>query len=340
MKWAIFGIICTGIILAILAAFMVFGPNTAFLKDHRFFYIRTGATYRDVLSGIQQQDIIRNKKSFDYVARLLHYPDHVFAGKFKIEPGMSNFALVRLLRSGRQTPVRLIINKVRTKSGLASLLSNDLEPDSVAFMALLNDEDFLDRLDLDTNTVICGVIPNTYQVFWNTSAKGVLKRLKKERDRFWTSERKAKADSLGLTLNEVYILASIVEEETNKNTEKPLIASVYLNRLRAGMLLGADPTVKFALGDFALRRITSKQTAFQSPYNTYRNKGLPPGPICTPSIRTIDAVLDAAKTSYYYFCAKADFSGYHVFATNFNDHLKNARAYQKALDSLLKQYNE
>lgn len=336
LKWILLGIVCAGFTLAVYIAYSIFGPNTAsFKEDHKFFYVHTGSIYGDVLRDIQQQGIIRHEKSFDYVARLLHYPDHVLAGKYKIDAGMSNFAIVRLLRSGQQTPVRVVINKERTKSGLAALLDRYLEPDSAAFMALLNNETYLDQYKLDTNTAMCAVIPNTYQFFWNTSAKNAFKRLKKERDKFWTPEREAEADSLGLTPNQVYILASIVEEETNKNSEKPLIASVYLNRLRAGMLLAADPTVKFAVGNFALHRITNKQTSFQSPYNTYQNTGLPPGPICTPSIKTIDAVLNAAESHYYYFCAKADFSGYHVFATNFNDHLKNARAYQKALDSLL-----
>jgi UPF0755 protein len=178
------------------------------------------------------------------------------------------------------------------------------------------------------------VIPNTYQFFWNTSAEGVFKRLNREKEKFWTPERRAEADSLGLSVNEVYILASIVEEETNKSRDKPLVASVYLNRLHAHMPLAADPTARFAAGDFSLKRITSRQTTLKSPYNTYLHPGLPPGPICTPSIKTIDAVLHAPSTPYYYFCAKPDFSGYNNYARNYSRHLRNARAYQKALDSL------
>lgn len=310
------------------------GANTAFNKDHKFFYIHSGATYKEVVQTLQQQDIIRHKKSFEWVARMLDYSKHVHSGKYKIEAGMNNLVIIRLLRSGRQTPVKLVLNKVRTRQDLAKFIHNNLEADSATFLALLNNETYLEQYNLDTNTALCAVIPNTYQVFWDTPTKDIFKRFKTERDKFWTKERKAEADSLGLTPNQVYILASIVEEETNKNKEKPLIASVYLNRLHTGMFLGADPTVKFAIGNFALRRVTSKETSSLSPYNTYQHTGLPPGPICTPSISSIDAVLNTVPSDYYYFCAKADFSGYHVFSSNYRTHLRNARAYQRALDSL------
>jgi UPF0755 protein len=333
-KWIAFFILSLCLALAIYYGYRILGPNTTPFSDHKYFYIHSGSTYRDVVRALEQQGIIKHTGSFEWLARKLDYPAHVYAGKYDIRAGMSNLAIIRLLRSGRQTPVRLVINKLRTKADFASLISKKLEPDSATMMALLNDEVYLRQFGLDTNTALCAVIPNTYQFFWNTSAEDAFKRLKKERDRFWNTNRKARADSLGLSRNQIYILSSIVEEETNKNSDKPLIASVYLNRLRSGMPLAADPTARFAMGDFSLRRITGAQTAFESLYNTYRHAGLPPGPICTPSIKTIDAVLRAPKTNYYYFCARPDFSGYNVYASTYNEHLKNARAYQKALDSL------
>src|SRR5699024_1681902 len=186
-------------------------------------------------------------------------------------------------------------------------------PDSSAFIAIFNDSLLLKKSDFNVDDAMCAIIPNTYQFFWNTDAKSTFEKLLKERNKFWTEERRAQADSLGLSPNEVYILASIVEEETNKYEEMPLIASVYLNRLNRGMKLGADPTIKFALKNFKLKRITWDELQVKSPYNTYHHKGLPPGPICTPSIKTIDAVLKAPETTYLYFTAKADFSGAHEF---------------------------
>lgn len=313
-------------------AYILFMPNTRKLQKNTFFYVHTGAVYQQVLNNLRDQNLIRHPQTFDRVAHMLDYPGNVKAGKYKLKSDMSNLALVRLLRSGRQTPVRLIINKERTKPDMARFLSSRLEPDSAAFMMIFNDSSFLQELGFTRATALCAIIPNTYQFFWNTDARATYKRLASERDKFWTKKRRSEADSLHLTLNQVYILASIVEEESNFPKDKKLIASVYLNRLHRGIMLGADPTVKFALNNFQLKRITGKELQFNSPYNTYLYAGLPPGPICTPSIKTIDAVLNAPKTSYLYFCAKPDFSGYHNFATTYSEHLKNARAYHKALN--------
>lgn len=320
--------------MGIFYTYRVFGPNTAPFSDHKYFYIRTGSTYDDVLRGLLKQGIIRNEKSFDWLAKKAGYKGHVRAGRYEIKAGMSNFSIVKLLHSGRQTPVRLVINKLRTKADFIQLVSSRLEADSLTLGALLNDEVYLRQFGLDTNTAMCAIIPDTYDFFWNTDAEKTFQRLDEERDKFWNGERKAKAGQLGLTPIQVMILASIIEEETNRNKEKPFIASVYLNRMKMGMRLSADPTVKFAIGDFSLKRIYSKYTQNPSPYNTYMHAGLPPGPICTPSARTIDAVLAAPKTDYLYFCARPDFSGYHVFAATFSEHLTNARKYQLALDSL------
>jgi UPF0755 protein len=238
-----------------------------------------------------------------------------------------------MLRNGRQSPVNLTITKVRTKENLASLIGKKFEVDSAAVMGFLNNPDTLRRYQLDTNTVMTTVFPNTYTYLWTTPVNGIFKKLFAEYKKVWTEERKRKADSMGLSQTQAYILASIIEEETNNNQEKGLIASVYLNRLAKNMNLGADPTVKFALRNFALKRIYEKHLAIESPYNTYRKKGLPPGPICTPSLTTLDLVLNAPKTDYLFFVAKKDFTQGHVFTSNYQEHLKYAREYQQALNA-------
>jgi UPF0755 protein len=241
-----------------------------------------------------------------------------------------------MLRSGNQTPVNFVITKLRTKEDFAKKIGNNFECDSVSVIQFLNNNDSLSKYDLDSNTVMTAVIPNTYILKWNNSTTSLFRKLFTEQQKFWTEKRKAEASALNLSQKEVYILASIVEEETNEENDKGKIASVYLNRLRTGMKLAADPTVKFAMKDFALKRIYFKHLSFASPFNTYQHSGLPPGPICTPSIKTIDAVLNAPATDYLYFVAKPDFSGYSNFASGYEEHMKNAKAYQQALDSLIK----
>jgi len=237
------------------------------------------------------------------------------------------------LRSGRQTPVKLVINKLRTKKDFIHYVSSNLEADSLVLQQMLNDNVYLSQFGLDSNTAMVAVMPDTYEFWWNTTADKAYRKFEKYYAKFWTAERKSKAQQLGLSPVEVTILASILEEETNYNKEKPLIASVYINRLKHGMKLQADPTAKYAYGDFTLRRITSALTSLASPYNTYFTAGLPPGPICTPSKKSIEAVLNAPATDYLYFCAKEDFSGAHRFAKTYQEHQKNAHLYQEALNN-------
>ncbi|PSL46452.1 UPF0755 protein [Chitinophaga niastensis] len=313
-------------------SYRVFGPNTKAFGDTKYFYVRTNSTYDNVLDGLEEQGIVRNRNSFNWVAKELSYPSRVKAGRYKIVRGMSNFDIVKLLRSGKQSPVDLVINKLRTKDDFVRKICTSLEADSTVLRSLMQDPVYLRQFGLDTNTVMCTVVPNTYEFYWNTGAEAVFKKLEKAREEFWTPERKEKAKALGLTPNEVTILGSIVEEESNKNDEKPLIASVYLNRYRKNMLLQADPTVKFALQNFGLKRILKAHTQFDSPYNTYQYAGLPPGPICTPSVKTLNAVLNTPETDYLYFCARSDFSGYHAFAATYAEHLVNAKLYQAELN--------
>lgn len=317
----------------VLAAYLLMGPNTRSFGDKKYFYIPTGSRYEDVLKGLKDQEIISSPSTFNIVARQLDYPARVKAGRYEIRKGMGNLEIVRILRSGKQSPVRLVINKLRLKEDFIRLVSSNLEADSIAMRAIMEDPVYLRQFGLDTTTVMSAILPNTYEFYWNTSAGKVFEKIQDAYENFWNETRRQKASALNLTPVQVTVLASIVEEETNRNDEKPVIASVYLNRLRTGMKLGADPTVKYALKNFALRRIYNVHTEFDSPYNTYRYYGLPPGPICTPSAKSIDAVLTPAETDYLFFAAKPDGSGYHSFAVTFKEHLDNARAYQKGLNA-------
>jgi len=290
-----------------------------------------------VMGQLKENDVLASPFVFEFLASRIGYWDNIKPGKYSFDKGTSTLNILRKLKNGSQTPVRIVINKFRTREDLAGYLGRQMEADSLDVLKFFNNPDSTRRFGLDTNNIITAIIPNTYTMYWNTPAPKFLRRLYSEREEFWNKERMAKLEKTGLTKESAYILASIIEEETIKQDEKPVIASVYLNRMKKNMNLGADPTVKFALRNFALKRITIKhiRESGSSPYNTYLNKGLPPGPICTPSIKSIDAAISPAETDYLFFCAKADFSGYHSFASNEQDHFRNARAYQKALDSLL-----
>lgn len=316
-----------------LAGYMVLGPATGFSERDRFFYVRTGSSYGELKNELQKQGILKNVFFFDLLAGVAKLPAHVHPGKYKISSLMSNYQLVRMLRSGRQVQVNLVINKLRTKNDLITLMSGNLEADSNALRHLLSDPVFLARYGLDTNTVMCLIVPNTYFFKWNTPAEKALVKLADNYTRFWDENRRKAAQAHGLTPVKAIIVASIVDEETNIQDDKPKIASVYLNRLDKGMKLQADPTVKFGIGDFSIKRITGAMLQNTSPYNTYMYQGLPPGPICTPSAGSIEAVLQAPKTTYLYFCAKEDFSGYSNFASTFDEQLKNAHKYQQALNA-------
>lgn len=331
-KKIILGILGVILLLGLFLAYKVFGPNTNGFAKGEFLYIRTGSTYGQVKELLDKGGFVRDIKSFDILAKRAGYPSYVKAGKYKIEKGMSNYHIVRMLRSGRQTPVKLVINKLRTKQDFIDFISENLEADSVVLKQMLQDNIFLAQFGLDSNTAICAVLPDTYEFWWNTSAEKAYKKFAKYYKEYWNEERLQKAKAKSLTPQEVITIASIVEEETNYNPEKPTIASVYINRLKSGMKLQADPTAKFAYGDFTIKRVTAAITSVASPYNTYYTTGLPPGPICTPSKKSIEAVLNAPETNFYYFCAKEDFSGSHRFSTTYNEHLKNAALYQQALN--------
>lgn len=257
---------------------------------------------------------------------------HARTGRYVIEPNIDILTLYRKLRNGQQDPILLTIPSARTMENLAGAISKKIMLDSLTIINALSDEDFCRQLGYSTATLPALFIPNTYEVYWDISLKGLMARMQKENKAFWNDEREQKAKALNLSHEEICTLASIVDEETANDAEKPIIAGLYLNRLHKGMLLQADPTVKFAIGDFSLRRILGEHLKKDSPYNTYLNLGLPPGPIRIASIKGLDAVLNHRKHNYLYMCAKADFSGTHEYAATFNEHKKNARNYIRALN--------
>ena len=275
---------------------------------------------------------IDNIKLFDLLAQRRHYPQHIKSGRYEITPQMSYVEAMQMLRSGQQKPVKLTFNNVRLVGDFTQRIGSQLAVSADTLAALLRDTAVVAALGFDSATILTMFIPNTYEILWNTPSRKFLERMKKEYNHFWTPERRAKADFIALTPTEVSILASIVEEETIKPAEYHIVAGLYWNRLKKGMLLQADPTVKFAVGDVTLRRILLTHLEIESPYNTYKYTGLPPGPIRVPSIRGIDAVLDLMRHNYLYMCAKEDFSGTHNFAVTLAEHTRNAKKYHAALN--------
>ena len=322
------------IVIGIYSIWQIFGPTVS-APAEKFFYIKTRSTYEDVKKSLKSQQIISGDFFFNKIAGQLKYPQNIKPGKYEIKDNSSLLSLVRMIKSGNQSPVKFVINKLRTKEDLASKIGRNFECDSIEVIQFLTNNDSLENFKLDTNTVMTAIIPNTYLLKWNTGFKKLFARLNSEQEKFWTEERMKKAAEKKLTTQQVYIMASIVEEETNKEEDKLLIASVYRNRIAQGQKLEADPTVKYAMRNFGLKRILRGHLQYESPYNTYKNTGLPPGPICTPSAKTIDAVLNSPETDYIFFVAKPDFNGYSNFASTYAQHLLFAKAYQKALDSLI-----
>ncbi len=307
-----------------------FSPNVS--DKEEYLYIPTGSTFEDLMQNLQENGILLDTSSFRWVANKSDYPGNLKAGKYALNPGMNNRDLVRKLRAGLQEPVKFRFQNLRLKSDFAKHVSTQLEADSSSIMALMNNDSLASQYGFNTENFYSMFIPNTYEIWWNTPAEKFFERMHNEYSRFWTTDRLEKAKAINLSPNEVSILASIVRGEALHNDEMPKIAGLYLNRLQRGILLQADPTVIFAAQDFTIRRVLNKHLAINSPYNTYLNRGLPPGPINLPSIASIDAVLNFQKHDYLYMCAKDDFSGYHNYAKTMSEHLVNARKFQKALN--------
>lgn len=302
------------------------------INQPTYIYIHSNQSFDRLIYNLDKGHILKNIESFERVAKLLKLDDSVKSGRYKISNGMSNLALVRLLKSGRQEPVNLVLKYARRTENLALAISRQIEPDSTELMGIFKDSSIFNKIGFDSNNVISMFIPNTYNVYWNITPKKFIERMKREYDVFWNSDRTTKAILLKLSPLQVATLASIVMSETNKTDEMPVVARAYLNRMQKGMPLQADPTVIFALHDDSIRRVMHQHTLFDSPYNTYLYKGLPPGPICMASPVAIDAVLNAPLHNYIYFCAREDFSGYHNFAETLEQHNINARKYQRELN--------
>lgn len=297
-------------------------------------YIASNSSFDDVKHTLYNQGLIINRKPFEWLAERKNYLRNVRGGRYVIRHGMSNDELINLLRSGMQTPVRVTFNNIRDIYELAANVSGQIEADSASIAALLTDSAYIAHLGFNHYTIASMFVPNTYEFYWTANAETFVSRMFQEYRAFWNDTRRAKAEEAGLSPVEVSVLASIIEKETNMNDEKPAMAGVYINRLNAGWRLQADPTLVFAVGDFEIRRVLDVHKAIESPFNTYKYTGLPPGPICIPSIASIDAVLNFEDHRYFFFSARDDFSGYHVFARTNAEHQRNARRYRQALDRL------
>ncbi len=293
--------------------------------------IPRGATFDFVCQQLESDRVLKNVGNFCLVADVRSYPQYIKPGRYVIPPGIGNWDLVRKLRSGDQDPMKLRFRSHWTLRAVAREIGNQLMLDSDELLRKMEDPDFLQKYDIKPADVRGFFIPNTYFVYWTLSPEQLFEKLKVEYDAFWNTSRKAKAKALGMTLTEVTTLASIVQAETYRADERPTVAGLYLNRLKNGIPLQADPTVIFASGDFTIRRVLKRHLEINSPYNTYKNLGLPPGPINNPEPSAIDGVLNAKKHQYIFMCAKPDFSGYHNFARTLSEHNRNARSYQAAL---------
>ena len=323
--------LCVLVVLGLLYYYFL----TDFAKEKEtvgYVYIDDDDTADSVFTKLEPYASAHAMAGFKCIARHWDYKDKVRTGRYAIKPGISVVNTFRNLKNGHQEAEMLTVPESKTMERLAGALSRKLMIDSTMIVNSLTDNDFCGRWGYDTATIACLFVPDTYEVYWNVSLDGLMERMQKEHDRFWNGERTAKATAIGLTPNEVSTMASIIDEETANNDEKPMIAGMYLNRLKEGMPLQADPTVKFAMKQFELKRIYHDMLFYDSPYNTYRNIGLPPGPIKIASIKGIDAVLNRVDHDYLYMCAKEDFSGTHNFAHTYSEHLKNAARYSKALN--------
>lgn len=326
--------IFTLLILISYEAYIIFIKSTSFSDSQvRFHYDKNTMSLNDLGDSLVTHQIIPEKYSFTLLAPLFDIENKTKTGTFLVKQKSNLFSILRMLRNNQQPIIKFILNKARTKADLAKLIAATFTTDSTQAITFLNSNDSLAQFSTDTTQLFTLFIPNTYEFYWNTPMSKLLKKMKEAQVQFWNQRNRLnKAQQLGLKPEQVYTLASIVEEETNNDSDKILIASVYQNRLKKNMPLQACPTIKYAMQDFTITRIYEKYLTNPSPYNTYQNTGLPPGPICTPSPHTIDLVLNAPKTDYIYFVAKSDFSGYHHFSSTYEEHNRYAKEYQKKLD--------
>ncbi len=328
IKWIVSGVVAAVVVLLSAAApyFIVGTPHEGVVK------VRKGSTIDMITDSVQKNVDFNFGKRVKTMLNLMNANVENRMGLFRIPKGMSAFTAARRIKNGMQDGVRFTFNNVRTLDEWTERWGETFMEGPDAMRKALKDSAMCARFGKTPETIACLLMPDTYEFYWDISPEKMLERMNGYYNDFWTSERKAKAERLGLTPDEVATVASIVEEETSKADERGKVARLYLNRYQQGMRLQADPTVKFAIGDFSIKRITVPMTQVNSPYNTYRVNGLPPGPIRLPEKSTIDAVLDAPQHDYLYMCARADFSGYHDFTRDYAAHLDNAHRYQAALN--------
>ena len=312
------------------AAYALFGPNTGFNGDV-VFTIPHDATYGQVMDTLRAHNVLRHEGTFNRTAKLMRFKT-IRPGRYTVAANSSNAEMVRLLRRGQHYPVRFAFNNVRTIDQFVDKVGDRFLFTTEDLAACLADSAFTGSMGFDRATLPALFIPNTYDLFYDITAEGFVRKMYEFYQQFWNEQRKALAEAIGLTPVEVATLASIVEEENHRPAEKAIIAGLYMNRLHKGMLLQADPTVKFALGDFARKRILNADLTVDSPYNTYKYGGLPPGPIRIPEGSTMDSVLHYTHHNYLYMCAKEDLSGYHNFTANAAEHARNAARYRAALN--------
>ncbi len=328
-------VVFVGLMISVIVVFnkyqSVFNENVAIEEGHLFFYVQPGSSYEEVYENLADQGILTDEKSFGWVAERKEYPSNLKPGRYRIEDGMSNNELVNLLRSGTQTPVMVIFNNLRTFGALAGKVSRYIASDSLELLTHLIDPTVPAKYGFTPETFMAMFVPNTYEMYWTATPEDFTDRMAREYEKFWKSRDK-KLSRLGMTREEVSTLASIVDEETLIDDENERVAGVYMNRIRQGMPLQACPTLKFAMSDFTITRILHEYKQVESPYNTYKYRGLPPGPIIIPSVSAIDGVLNYEDHNYLYMAAKADFSGRHAFARNLAQHNRNAAEYQRELD--------
>ena len=313
----------------------IYQPNVSLgEKKTEFIYIRTGWKFEDVKNMLYEKNYIINRFSFELLAEKKKYKNNIKPGRYRLKNRMANNALINHLRAGLQEPMQITLNNIRTKEQLVSRVCKKLEADSVEMTSYLNDDDFLTKkFGMTSENILSMFIPNTYEFYWNTSSEQFLERMAREYKAFWNDERRKKAKSINLSQSEVSVLASIVQAEQNYfNGEKKIIAGLYLNRIKKEMPLQSDPTLIYAIGDFTIQRVLDKHKEVRSPYNTYTNLGLPPGPINLPEISSLDAVLNYEKNDYIYMCAKEDFSGRHNFSKILEQHNIYAAKYKNVLN--------
>ena len=330
-------VLVLGFIVLIALGFIGFTYYERYLApnvngNQEYLYIRTGATFDDVYREVADKQLVDDTTTFAWAARAMHYLNRVKPGRYKLIKGMNNRSLINMLAAGRQEPVAVAIKNLRLKENFAGFIAKKLEPDSATMLHLLDSDQYIAQFGFNRDNVYSMILPNTYQFYWTSTPKKIFSHLYLAYKKFWTDERRTKAAALGLNPIKVSILASIVDAEALHDDEMPTIAGLYLNRLKKGMKLESDPTVIYAIGDFTIHRVLNKELSYDSPYNTYKYAGLPPGPIMMPSLNALNSVLDYRKNNYIYMCAKEDFSGYHNFATTVAQHLANAHRFQQALN--------